>query len=83
MSLMRRPPGLPPERRHPVVALLILAALGVVLWHSVPAGWATLGLSGWHWETILVVLGTHAMLLGAFGWIAWLFWAGRRPGDGG
>jgi hypothetical protein len=57
--------------------------LGVVLWQSVPAGWTTLRLSGWHWETVLVVLGAHALLVTAFGWIAWLFLAGRRPGDGG
>ena len=83
MALFRRPPGLPPEPRRPVPALLILAALAVILWWSVPAGLAALRLSGWHPETLVVVLGAHAMLLGGFGWIAWLFWAARRPGDGG
>lgn len=83
MALMRRPPGLPPQRRRPIVALVIVAAVAAVLWRSVPAGWETLRLSGWDAETILVVLGAHALLVGAFGWVAWLFWAGRRPGDGG
>jgi hypothetical protein len=31
----------------------------------------------------MVVLGAHALFLGAFGWIVRLFWTGRRPGDGG
>jgi hypothetical protein len=83
MPLIRRPPGLPPTPRRPVPALLILAAMAVVLWWSLPAAWQALRLSGWHPETVVVVLGAHAMLLGGFGWIAWLFWAGRRPGDGG
>ena len=45
--------------------------------------WATLRASDWHWETVLAVLGAHAAILVPLGWIAWLFWAGRRPGDGG
>jgi hypothetical protein len=69
--------------RRPIVALLILAAIAVVLWWSVPAAWQALRLSGFDAETVVVVLGAHAALLGSFGWIAWLFWAGRRPGDGG
>lgn len=80
---MARPPGLPPMPRRPVPALLLVAAILAVLWWSVPAGFAALRLSGWHWETVLAVLGAHAIFLAAFGWIAWLFWAGRRPGDGG
>jgi hypothetical protein len=50
---------------------------------SVPAAWQALRLSAFDPETVVVVLGSHALLLGGFGWIAWLFWAGRRPGDGG
>lgn len=69
--------------RRPVVALLLLAAMAAVLWWSVPAGFAAMRLSGWDPETILVVLGAHSVFVLAFGWIAWLFWAGRRPGDGG
>lgn len=80
---MARPPGLPPMPRRPVVALLLAAAMLVVLWWSVPAGYTALRLSGWNWEVVLAVLGAHAIFLAAFGWIAWLFWAGRRPGDGG
>lgn len=80
---MSRPPGLPPIPRRPVPAVLIAAMLGVFLWYSVPAGWATLRASDWHWETVLAVLGAHAAILVPLGWIAWLFWAGRRPGDGG
>jgi hypothetical protein len=83
MPLFRRPPGLPPVPRRRLPALVILAGLAAVLWWSVPAAWAALRLSGFHPETVVVVLGAHAMLLGGFGWIAWLFWAGRRPGDGG
>lgn len=80
---MARPPGLPPMPRRPVAALLLVMAMLAVLWWSVPAGFGALRLSGWHWETMLAVLGAHAIFLAAFGWIAWLFWAGRRPGDGG
>ncbi|MBR0682419.1 hypothetical protein GXW74_18145 [Roseomonas eburnea] len=80
---MSRPPGLPPMPRRPAAALLLVAAMLVVLWWSVPAAFAALRLSGWHVETVIVVFGAHALFLGAFGWIAWLFWAGRRPGDGG
>ena len=80
---MSRPPGLPPIPRRPVPALLIVAMLGAFLWYSIPAGWATLRASGWHWETVLAVIGAHAAVLAPLGWIAWLFWAGRRPGDGG
>ena len=80
---MARPPGLPPMPRRPVVAALLVAAMLVVLWWSVPMGWRTLRASGWHPETFLVVIGAHALFLTAFGWIVWLFWAGRRPGDGG
>jgi len=80
---MTRPPGLPPMPRRPVAALILAAAMLAVLWWSVPAGLAALRLSGWDVETVVVVLGAHALFLGAFGWIAWLFWAGRRPGDGG
>lgn len=69
--------------RRPVVALLLAAAIAAVLWWSLPAGLATMRLSGFDPETILVVVGAHAVFLGAFGWIAWLFWTGRRPGDGG
>ena len=83
MGLIRRPPGLPPEPRRPVPALMIMAALALVLWWSIPAAIEALRLSGWDGETLVVVLGAHAMLLGGFGWIAWLFWAARRPGDGG
>ena len=47
------------------------------------AGAAMIRLSGWHWETVLAVLGAHAVVVGGIGWFAWLFWAARRPGDGG
>ncbi len=80
---MNRPPGLPPIPRRPVPAVLIAATLGLVLWFSLPAGLAAMQGSGWHWETVLAVLGAHALVVGPLGWIAWLFWAGRRPGDGG
>lgn len=80
---MARPPGLPPIPRRPVPALMLLILLGLVLWFSVPAGWRMLVLSDWHWETVLAVIGAHAAVVGGLGWIAWLFWAGRRPGDGG
>lgn len=81
--MMRRPPGLPPAPRRPVPALLIAAAMLAVLWWSVPAGLTALRLADWHPETLIVVAGAHALFLAAFGWIAWLFWAARRPGDGG
>ena len=80
---MARPPGLPPIPRRPVVALLLAAILGLGLWFSVPAGLEVLRLSSWHWETVVAVLGAHVMAAVPLGWIAWLFWAGRRPGDGG
>lgn len=80
---MTRPPGLPPIPRRPVPALLILALIALFLWYALPAGWRMLVLSGWHWETVLAVVGTHVAVVGGLGWIAWLFWAGRRPGDGG
>lgn len=80
---MPRPPGLPPMKRRPLVALLIALAIGVVLWRSLPAGWSALRLAEWHPETVIVILGAHLLFLLAFGWMAWLFWAGRRPGDGG
>ena len=80
---MARPPGLPPVPSRPVPAALIVAMLAAVLWFSVPAGFAAMRESGWHWETVLVVVGAHAVVVGPIGWIAWLFWAGRRPGDGG
>ncbi len=80
---MTRPPGLPPIPRRPVPAVLILALIALFLWYALPAGWRTLVLSGWHWETVLAVIGAHAVVVGGLGWIAWLFWAGRRPGDGG
>jgi hypothetical protein len=69
--------------RRPVAALLLLAGMLAVLWWSVPAGWQALRLAAWHPETVVAVIGAHALFLAAFGWIAWLFWAGRRPGDGG
>jgi hypothetical protein len=81
--MMRRPPGLPPAPRRPVPALLIVAAMLAVLWWSVPAGLDALRLAAWHPETLAVILGAHALFVVAFGWIAWLFWAARRPGDGG
>lgn len=80
---MTRPPGLPPIPRRPVPAVLIAALVAGALWFSVPAGLENLRLSGWHWETVLAVVGAHAMVAGPLLWIAWLFWAGRRPGDGG
>ena len=80
---MTRPPGLPPVPRRPVPALLLMGLLALVLWFSVPMGLAALRLSGWHWETLVAVVGAHAIVVGSLGWIAWLFWAGRRPGDGG
>jgi hypothetical protein len=83
MSLLRRPPGLPPAPRRAVPALVIVVLMLAVLWWSVPAGLGALRLAGWHPETLLVVLGAHALFVAAFGWIAWLFWAARRPGDGG
>lgn len=81
--MMRRPPGLPPAPRRPVPAFLIVVAMLAVLWWSVPAALQALRLTGWDIETLLVILGAHALFLGAFGWIAWLFLAARRPGDGG
>jgi hypothetical protein len=69
--------------RRPIVALLLVAAMAGVMWQSVPAGLAALHVAGWHPETVVVVLGAHVLFLAAFGWVAWLFWAGRRPGDGG
>lgn len=80
---MRRPPGLPPMKRQPVVAAMIALLLGGMLWFSLPGAWRLLTAAGWHWETVFVVLGAHAAILGPIGWIAWMFWAGRRPGDGG
>lgn len=80
---MPRPPGLPPVPRRPVMAALLTGCLAVALWFSVPAGIAVLRLSGWHWESVLAVLGAHVLVVAPIGWIAWLFWAGRRPGDGG
>ncbi len=80
---MARPPGLPPIPRRPVPAVLIAAMLCAMLWFSVPMGFATMRLSGWQWETVLVVIGAHAIVVWPIGWIAWLFWAGREPGDGG
>jgi len=80
---MARPPGLPPAPRRPVPALLIVAGLVLVLWFSVPAGFAAAQGSGWYWETVLAVLGAHLIVVTPLGWIAWLFWAARRPGDGG
>lgn len=80
---MTRPPGLPPMPRRPVPAILLLAVLALVLWFSVPAGVTMIRLSGWHWETVLAVIGAHAVVIGGIGWFAWLFWAARRPGDGG
>ena len=79
---MARPPGLPPMPRRPVVAGILVALMALVLWWSVPAGWRSLRLSGWDPETVLAVIGAHLIFLAAFGWIAWLFWAGRRPGGG-
>jgi hypothetical protein len=81
--MMARPPGLPPMPQRPIPAILLVAALAAVLWFSLPAALRVLRESGWHWETVLVVAGSHAVVVGALGWIAWLFWAGRRPGDGG
>jgi hypothetical protein len=83
MSLMRRPPGLPPMPSRPVPAVILALAVAAVLWWSVPAGLATLRQADWHPETVLAVFGAHGLFLAAFGWIAWLFLAGRRPGDGG
>lgn len=81
--MMRRPPGLPPAPRRPVPAALIVMLLAVALWFSIPAAATMLELSGWHWETVLTVLGSHLLVVGGLGWIAWLFVAARRPGDGG
>lgn len=81
--MWRRPPGLPPAPRRPIVAALILGAMLAVLWWSVPAGWQAMTMAGWHFETVMAVIGSHAIFLAAFGWIAWLFGAARRPGDGG
>jgi len=81
--LLRRPPGLPPVPRRPVPALIIAMLIAIVLWWSVPAGLRVMAMSGWHPETVLTVLGAHAAFLLSFGWFVWLFWAGRRPGDGG
>jgi len=69
--------------RRPVPAVLLLVVLALVLWFSVPAGATMIRLSDWHWETVLAVLGAHAVVVGGIGWFAWLFWAARRPGDGG
>lgn len=80
---MRRPPGLPPAPRRRIPAALIVMALAAVLWFSVPAAVTVLRVTDWHWETVLAVFGAHALVLGGLGWIAWLFWAARRPGDGG
>lgn len=80
---MTRPPGLPPMPRRPVPAALLLVVLALVLWFSVPAGVTMMRLSNWHWETVLAVLGAHALVVGGIGWFAWLFLAARRPGDGG
>lgn len=80
---MARSPGLPPMPRRPVPAVLIAAMLAFVLWFSIPAGYAAMQGSGWYWETVLAVLGAHLVVVVPLGWIAWLFWAGRRPGDGG
>lgn len=70
-------------RSRPIVAGVIAAAMAYVLWWSVPAAFRTLVASGWNPETVLVVFGAHALFIAAFGWIAWLFLAARRPGDGG
>jgi hypothetical protein len=80
---MTRPPGLPPAPRRPIPALLLASALALVLWFSVPAALRVLVESDWHWETVLVVAGSHLVVVGSLGWIAWMFWAARRPGDGG
>jgi hypothetical protein len=80
---MARPPGLPPMPRRPVAALVLAALIAAVLWWSVPAGLRVLVASGWDPETVAAVVFSHIAFLLAFGWIAWLFWAGRRPGDGG
>jgi hypothetical protein len=80
---MAGPTGLPPLPRRPVAAAILAAAMAAVLWWSLPAGWRTIVVSGWDAETVMVVLGAHALFLGAFGWIVRLFWTGRRPGDGG
>jgi len=78
-----RPPGLPPVPRRPLMAALLAAALAAALAVSIPAAAELLSLSGWHWETVLAVVGAHLLVVVPIGWIAWLFWAGRRPGDGG
>ncbi len=80
---MARPPGLPPMPRRPIVAAVLAAAMAFVLWWSVPAAFRTMAAAGWNPEVVLVALGAHAIFVAAFGWIVWLFWAGRRPGDGG
>jgi|GEM_PF-3174586 len=67
--------------RRPVVASVIAAMMLGVL--SVPGGLVALRAAERHPESVLVVAGAHPPFLGAFGWIAWMFWVGRRPGDGG
>ena len=80
---MTRPPGLPPMKRRPVPAALLMIALVAVLWFSLPAAWRVMQATGWQWETVMAAVGAHALVVGGIGWLAWLFWAARRPGDGG
>lgn len=80
---MTRSPGLPPVPRRPIPAALLVLILAALLWFSLPAAYKVLQLAGWHWETVLAVLGAHVAVVGGIGWIAWMFWAARRPGDGG
>jgi hypothetical protein len=69
--------------RRPIPALLLVAALVAILAYSVPAAVRVVQASGWHWETLLAAIGAHLLVVGGIGWLAWLFWAARRPGDGG
>lgn len=70
-------------KRRPVPAVLLVMALAAMLWVSLPAAWRLMQGSGWHWEIVVAAIGAHAVVVGGLGWIAWLFWAARRPGDGG
>ncbi|MEO3473802.1 hypothetical protein AAFN86_18185 [Roseomonas sp. CAU 1739] len=69
--------------RRPVPAAILVVALAAILWFSLPAALRLMQASGWQWEIVLAAVGAHALVLGGLGWIAWLFWAARRPGDGG
>ncbi len=82
MSGPRIPKGHGSTRR-PIVASVIVAMMLGVLWWSIPGGLVAMRAAQWHPESVLAVAGAHLLFLGAFGWIAWMFWVGRRPGDGG